>query len=219
MHTATRLLRATASDIPGLRPVLSPRELDRKNLILKAARTLFAVHGRHTMSLASFALAIWVSPNLIRRLFIDLDGLLAELIQNHLQDISRALGAVPADAPDRDAARRQAYYGATRTPRGGLNEAHLLLTRDRHHLPADLLDPIEQIHASIAFDLAPAQPFVAMALLDNPSLSPTEIDEEFSVRKNAPALPAAPKPHLLHQAPPAHRYHAQPPHQARAGPS
>ena len=218
MQTPARLLRATASDIPGLRPILSPQELDRKNLILKAARTLFAVHGRHTMSLASFALAIWVSPNLIRRLFIDLDGLLAELIQNHLQDICRALGAVPADAPDRRAAQREAYRNATRTPRGGLNEAHLLLTRDRHHLPADLLEPIEQIHASIAYDLSPAHPFVAMALLDNPSLSPAEIEAEFTDRKPTPAPAAAPKPHILHQAPPAHRYHAQSPQQARAGP-
>ena len=60
-------------------PILSPRELDRKNLHrCRAARKLFAVHGRHTMSLAAYR--GWPSGSRpASSAFIDLDCLLAEI--------------------------------------------------------------------------------------------------------------------------------------------
>ncbi len=192
-----RQLRAEADDLPGNRPHFSARELDRRDRIVATATALMARHGRAALTLANFALAIRMSRQAIQRHFIGLDCILAEIIHRHLQSVARAIGEVPHTAPDPAAARRAAYVAATRTPWGAPTPSQSLLLQNRLSLPPDLADPIDQTRLALAAALAPqgTDPETTLTLLDNPHLSPTEIEAMLAAL--APPAPAAlppPKP-------------------------
>src|SRR5271157_2200115 len=127
--TPARILRATI-EARHNRPAPTPRQLEREDRIVAGAQTAFAEHGRHTVTLTSMALALRIARSTLRHYFCDLDALLAEILHRHLHRLARALAEIPFDDPDLHQKRRAAYLAATRTPLGGLNEAHLLLVRD-----------------------------------------------------------------------------------------
>ena len=95
--------------------------------ILDAAQHLMVNHGRGAFRLTDFALAMRMAPQTIRRHFVDLDCVLAQILHRHLMAIVRALAEIPRDAPNRARAHRSAYLALTRTPFGNPTEAHLLL--------------------------------------------------------------------------------------------
>jgi AcrR family transcriptional regulator len=188
MNIEARHIRAIVEDIPGLRPVLSPRQEQMRGLILQAAVATFAALGRRRVTMRALAKACWMSRDRIEFHFLDLDCLLSEILHVHLQGLSRALGAVPKNPRE----RRAAYYAYTRGGLGGLTKEHAVLIFERHHLPPDLLPTIEKIRSGFGHTLCPENPARALDLLDNPSITLDEI--EFLLAQ--PAAKTQPKPAL-----------------------
>lgn len=180
MPTPPRILRADIEDIPGARPQLSPREQDRKEVILAAARRVMVIHGRAGVRLSDLATALGMAPGTIRRHFPDLDYLLGEILRYHLLAVSSAIGqarrAAPNEPAQRQAAARAAYLAATRTVLGGHTEAHVLLLRERHHLPPDQRDGIERTRDGLGEVLAPDHAAAALALLDMTELTAGQVE-------------------------------------------
>ena len=200
MHTPIRILRAECDEIPGQRPEPDHREEEKRHRILDGAQRLMARHGSAAIRLTHFALAMRMAPQTLRRHFVDMDSVLAEILHRHLQTIVRAMAGVAPNDPNRDRARRAIYLAATRTAFGAPNEAHLLLIRERHLLPPDLLEPLEAHRLSIGDILAGAHAAAALALLDTPELDATDIETALAAitqpRKAPPARPpqnAAPR--------------------------
>jgi AcrR family transcriptional regulator len=187
MPPPIRLLRDSVDNVRHLRPTLSARELDREDRIIDSARVIMIHHGRAGLTMARFALAIRMPAATIRRHFPDIDSILAELLRRHLRDISSALGTIPFDHPTRQAAQRGAYIQATRTGFGAPTGIHALLLYERHALPPDLLDHIDQIRGGIGATLAGDCGDAALALLDTPTLTHAQIEAML-------AALAAPKP-------------------------
>jgi AcrR family transcriptional regulator len=182
MQTPTRSLRGCIADTPGIRPPLSDRAIARREAILRAATTLMADFATNSFSLAQFAIAIEISAATIRRHFIDMDGILTEILSRHLLAIAAALGQTARDAPDLPSAYRAAYLAATRTPLGGLTQAHLLFTRDRFSLPPEDRARLEAIHLSLGEQLGGLSPQDVLSLLDSPILEPREIEDLIAAR-------------------------------------
>ncbi len=197
MKPSHRALRDRIDAIPGNHPSLTAREQDRQEQIVTAGRTLFAEFGASSFTLSAFALALRMSPAIIRRHFIDLDSLLVHILNRHLLTLSTVMGTLPRSANDRHAARRRAYLAHTRTPLGGLTEAHLILVRDRHLLPQTDRDRIETIRANLANLMAADHAGTVMELLDMPTMDLADIDAVLAARAAhfAPApAPAQPLP-------------------------
>ena len=225
MTLQSRNLRACVDNIPQLRPRLSARELDREDKILDAAQAIMARHGRAGLTMASFATAIRMSSATIRRHFADIDSILQELLIRHLRAIDRALGQVPRNHPDYDAALRAAYIAYTRINPTTHTECHALLLRERHALPPDLAERVESARANLAQTLAFKHADAALALLDTPGLQAEQVETMLAALSPPPAKrrhdarprrPNHPKPQtpfapLLHTPPTATI-------QARAGP-
>jgi AcrR family transcriptional regulator len=208
MQAATRALRARIADTPGIRPPLSPREIDRRNAILRAATTLMADFPPSSFTLTQFAIAIETSPATIRRHFVDLDGVLAEILGRHLLALATAIGQIAHDRPDRAAACRAAYLAYTRTPVGGLTQEHLLFTRDRFSLPPEDRARLEAIHLSLGEELGGLSAQDVLSLLDCPVLEQAEIEGLLATRAaraaaNIRLAATAPPLSLVVQEPPA----------------
>ncbi len=202
MNIPARLLRASADRTIHPSPFLTPRERERRETIINAGRTVMAQFGRHAIKMSDFASAIHISPAAIRRHFADLDNLLATILREHLNAIAKALGAVPHNAPNRQAARRAAYLAATRTALGAPSEAHLLLIRDRHMLPPDEQDSVEAIRDNIGDIIAGSQADLTLAILDTPQIHPSQMEAALAAMlatpiqfdQAEPDLAAAPGP-------------------------
>jgi AcrR family transcriptional regulator len=166
MQTPARLLRSQEEDRAKVRFEIIGKDRERHERILASATHLMALNGRNAVTLGNFAIALRMSPSTIRRLFADLDCLLAEILRNHLAALSREMGKIPDDVPDKRAARRATYLKFTRGPFSVFTEAHLLLVRDRATLPPDLLEPLEDIRFSIGMLMDNEVPGVALGLLD-----------------------------------------------------
>src|SRR5271156_5304234 len=175
MNTPARILRTTVEN-HHKRPTPTAAQLAREERIVAGAQTAFAEHGRQRVTLTSMALALRIARSTLRHYFCDLDALLAEIIHRHLHRLARALAEIPFDDPDLHQKRRAIYLAATRTPLGGLNEAHLLLVRDRHLLPEDLLPAVEAHRISIGLLVAGPQAEQALPLLDAPAWTAETID-------------------------------------------
>ena len=186
-----RILRASA-DNRHQRPEQTPREIEREERILAVAQTVMAEHGRHEISFTSMALALRMVRSTLRHHFCDLDELLAAILHRHLRRLSYAIGEVPQDAPDRLPKMRAAYLAHTRTILGGYTEAHLLLVRDRHLLPAELLTSIDFIRHNLGDILAYGHAEEALDLLDSRYLSAARIEEFIAILTAPQAEPARP---------------------------
>ena len=148
MPIPSRILRTRVEDHLG-RPEFTNRQRDHEAHILAAAEDLFATYGRHEVTWRSLGESLRMATATLRWHYTDLHALFAAILSRHLRNVAKALGEVPLDAPNRRHAQCLAYLAATRLPFGGLTPAHLLLTRDRHTLPEDVLDPIEEMRHSL----------------------------------------------------------------------
>jgi AcrR family transcriptional regulator len=197
MRTPDRILRADAEKLERDPPDLTQRELEQYTRILAVTEGLMARHGIHTMTASGHAQALRMGPATLRRHFSDLDILLATLISRHQRKIAHALAQVPRDAPDRAQKLRAAYLAYTRADPGAVTDAHLLLVRDRHLLPEDLLTHIEQTRRNLGETLAPGHAEEALALLDMPALDAPCIEAALAAitaTEQPKAAPPAPKP-------------------------
>jgi len=191
MQTPHRLLRADAACFDRNPPLFSAKERERHDRILEVGRSILARRGRHAVSLAGLAVALRMTSPTLRRHFPDLDALLGEILRQHLHEIAVELGKIPHDAPDRNRQRRAAYLGFTRTALGGFTEAHLLLVRDRHTLPDDLLSTIEETRFLLGGNLAGDMACEALSHLDNPFLSQARIEAILALPEKSEILPTA----------------------------
>jgi AcrR family transcriptional regulator len=192
MTTPLRTLRDYAERRPENRPKFSPGELDRQDRILATARSLMARFGRAGLTLHGLAGAMRLAPATIRRHFADLDTILYEILNRHLMDISRAIGDIPLTHPNRQAAQRAAYIEATRNGLSAPIENHTLFLRDRHFLPPDLAEPLEQMRTIIGQNLGGEHEETILALLDNPFVQLPQIETMFAaLLQHHAALPNA----------------------------
>ena len=168
MPTEARHIRTLLDDLSPPRH-RTTRELDQEARIIAAATAAFARFGRSHITLANFAAGLRLSPATIRRLFPDLHTLLAEILRRHLLAIATAIGEANPNPLAPHAARQAAYIAATRNGFGAPTAPHILLLRDRHTLPEDLAEPIEQLRLQIGALLAGPRADLALAILDEPT--------------------------------------------------
>jgi len=191
MQTPLRLLRADAQDFDRNPPDLSPREWAQYDRIVEVGRSILARRGCHAVSLAGLAQALRMAPTTLRRHFPDMDALLGTILRQHLRNIAIEIGKIPHSTPDLHRQRRAAYLAFTRTALGGFTEAHLLLVRDRHTLPDDILPSIEQTRLALGGNLAGDMACEALSHLDNPFLAPPRIEAILALPEAAEIIPAA----------------------------
>jgi len=208
---------------------LTEKQREREERIIAATQTLMASFPGDHFTIAKIALALRMTPASVRRYFIDVESILAEILLRHLTEISRAIGKIPNDHPNRHSARRAAYMEITRTGWGGFTEPHQLLIRARCILPEDLAKPIELMRQCIGEQLAGDNAETAFTLLDTPHLQAVEI-EAMMAHTGGTAAPAKPADPPAPAAPPvthprhynnwklARRLKAEAKRQARAGP-
>jgi len=176
MHIPARILRDHVQPFTKSRRPDGVLDLEKRETYLDAAQSVFADFGRPAITLKNLADALYISTATLRRHFADMDQLVADIIIRHLNKLTKLLGDIQANTPDGFARRRAAYYANTRGPNGGLNDAHAVTLRDRHTLPADLVEGIEHLRLAIGIALAGANGNEALALLDSPQADPAKIE-------------------------------------------
>jgi AcrR family transcriptional regulator len=186
-----RILRAQVDDRFG-RPPQSAKEIARDQRIVTEARYLLVRNGRPAFTMVNLALALRMSPATIRLAFCDLDNIVFEIIRLHLAAIETAIAALPADTQDLARARRAVYLGMARTESGALSEAHCLLVRERHALPADLTERLDALRGRIGAALGGAHAGMVLAVLDTPDTDPQLIEAMLAPLNIA--TPATPRP-------------------------
>jgi AcrR family transcriptional regulator len=206
MRTPDRILRADAQDLERDPPAFTPREQEQYNRILALSEGIMARRGIHTMTFSGLARALCMGSATVRRYFCDLDILLATLIRRHLRKLAGTIRDVPPGAPDRPQKMRAAYLAYTRSDLGLCTDAHLLLVRDRHLLPEDLLTPLEVIRRNLGELLAHGHAETALGLLDMLTLDAAGIESALAsviaaAAKQPKSAPAAPKPSPIATAP------------------
>ena len=191
MTAPSRIVRATVEN-RHRRPEPTPRELEREERILAGAQTAMSELGRGAITFTSMALALRMVRSTLRLHFTDLDELLAAILHRHLRRLAYAIGEVPHDAPDRPQQMRAAYIAHTRTLTGGFTEAHLLLVRDRHLLPADLLTNIEALRYDIGDILAYGHADLVLDLLDSRAIDAPRLETFLATLPRTQPEPAQP---------------------------
>jgi AcrR family transcriptional regulator len=180
MPALMRTIRAITDELRENRRFLTERERKREESIVASGRAAMARLGRHEVTLVALAGALRIAPATFRQHYCELDSLLAHILKAHLNDIATALYEAGKGDGRRQAACRAAYHRATRTALGGYTEAHLLLVRDRHLLPPDLLAPIEARLQALAETLAGAMAPSAFTFLDALDLSLDDIEHNLA---------------------------------------
>jgi AcrR family transcriptional regulator len=193
MTTPIRILRAKAQARNPAHFALTARQRIREESIIDIARHLIADEGLENITFTALARALRMSAATLGFHFVDLPALLSEIIRRHLHALAAELGKTRADDPHRLAKRRAAYVAYTRTPMGGLSEAHLLLVRDLHTLPPDEREGLELIRYELGECLTDGSVEDAFLFLDAPLLTPARIESYIrSTAAPPPAAPAAP---------------------------
>jgi AcrR family transcriptional regulator len=165
MITPPRILRDQADRLFSRKFHFSARQKDRETRILLAAEHFFAKHGFASVTFSNLALALAISPAALRQHFVDLDQLLGAILQNHLFSLTKTLVQITGTGDSLYAARRKAWFDATRAM-GALTDAHKLLIRERHNLPEDLREEIGNAYDALGEWLAPDDAPQVLALLD-----------------------------------------------------
>jgi len=187
--TPDRILRAKAQSRDPSHFALTERQRQRHERVVAISQYLVAEEGRHNINFRSLARALRMTAATLQFHFADMEALLAEILRRHLRLLSAALGAYEPTDPNRHQKRRAAYLAYTRTPLGGLTEAHLLLVRDRHTLPDDERTSIDMMRQGLGELLGGNFWEETLFLLDDPFLDEAAIE----ARLAAPPL-QAPKP-------------------------
>ncbi len=195
--TPDRILRAKAQSRDPSHFALTERQRQRHERVVAISQYLIAEEGRHNITFRGLARALRMTTATLRFHFVDIEALLAEIIRRHLRLLAAALGTYEPTDPERHQKRRAAYLAYTRTPLGGLTEAHLILVRDRHTLPDDERTSIDMMRQGLAELLGGECPEETLLLLDAPFLDEAAIE----ARLGAPPLRAKP-PQTQQPAPP-----------------
>jgi AcrR family transcriptional regulator len=189
MITPPRILRDQADRLTNRKFHFSPRQKDRETRILLVAEHVFAQNSFACVTFGNLALALAISPVTLRQHFVDLDQLLADILQRHLFALLKTLTGIAGAGKAQDAARRKAWFEATRGVMGGLTDAHKLLIRERHNLPEDLRENIDNAYYALGELLAPNYGREALALLDAESADLPVIEALLTAPLTKPAAP------------------------------
>ncbi len=189
MTTPDRILRAKAQARDPSHFAFTARQRQRHERIIALGQYLIADEGRHNITFRSLACALRMSPAALRFHFVDMEALLGKIIRRHLLRLAAALGTYEPTDPARQQKRRAAYLAYTRTPLGGLTEAHLVLVRDRHTLPDDERNSIELMRQGLGKLLAGHGELAEEILL---RLDAPGLDAGIEARPEIPLIPAPP---------------------------
>ena len=194
-----RLIRATIQARINPNQTRTARDQQRRDQILDAALGLLTTHPRHTITIATLAMGMIVSPATIRRHFLDIDSIVAEILQNHLRAIIKTIGEIPNQCENVGQKRRQAYLAATRTPWGHVTDTHALLLREAQSLPEDLASAITQMRTSIGYTLAAERGHDMLQMLDtawqnHALIEPMCAAIETTAQQSLPDAPDPPPP-------------------------
>jgi AcrR family transcriptional regulator len=194
MYASPRTLRRGLQQIDRTPHDRTARQQARHDHITRATQHAMVQQGRHAVCMRNLALALGMCVATLRRYILDLDMFLHEILRDHLRALGEAVSAIPADTPDGFRQRRAAYHAFTHTALGGLTDLHLLLTRDRHTLPAEDRDEIDRMRADIGETLGAGDcSYEALLLLDAPYIELDRI-EQMLARPPAAATTASPEP-------------------------
>ncbi len=191
-----RLMRAQAQACKT-RPAPTARERARRDYILESARAIFIAHGRTRVTLRDLAIAKGLTQISIRNQFADLDHLFALTLTQHLDEILKAISAVPRHHPDLFARRRAEYFRVTRGICNIPTPEHFLWMRERFTLPDDELEPLELRRRMLGFLLAGEARETALLLLDTHHLDTPEIEALLQAQSrfaDQQAQPTVPQP-------------------------
>ena len=192
MQLPLRILRAAIDDLPGRQPQLSPLEADRRDRMVEAAGALLCQHGRESLTLRMIAACLRFTPATVERHFPDFPSLIGEVFTRHLQSIFTAMQKIPADAADRQAARRVIYLNATRSAFGTYTRMHQLYVRERGALPDDIGQPLDQLRLAIGALVSREHGEAVLDLLDILALDPAKIEAFIGLlESDASAIPEA----------------------------
>jgi hypothetical protein len=154
--------------------------------------------GRARFTLPEFAYATRLSQLLIRRTICDMHHLFRLVLSKHLDRVMDEVARVPRGTPNLMAARRAAYFSATRGACNVPLPMHFLLTSDRFSLPEDELETIEQQRALIGQLVGGQNAGAILNLLDSPLLDLEKIEAAIAgierIDSDRLANPPAPDP-------------------------
>jgi len=183
MPISPRTLRLQAQEIDRKPVDLTTREKNCRDRILATGGALLARNGTHSVTIADLAIGLNIPAAVIRRHFATMDGLLAELLLLHLQQVSRAIGNVAFSDPNAHQARRAAYFAATHTHGGAFTDLHWLLLRDRRMLSGEDRAAIEIVRDQIGQVMAGDLAEIAFHLLDSECLGLAAIEASLAATK------------------------------------
>ncbi len=161
-----RLIRTTAQARINPNQTRTARDQQRRDQILDAALALLTSHPRHTITIATLATGMIVAPATIRRHFLNIDSIIAEILQNHLRALIKTIGEIPADCVNLRQLRRKAYLAATRNLWRHVSDTHALLLREAQSLPEDLASAINQMRCGIGYTLGGERGHDMLQMLD-----------------------------------------------------
>ena len=161
-----RLIRVTVQARINPNQTRTARDQQRRDQILDAALGLLTTYPRHTITIATLAMGMIISPATIRRHFLDIDSIIAEILQNHLRAIIKTIGEASADCDNFRQIRRKAYLAATRTAWGHFTDTHALLLREAQSLPEDLASAVGQMRCGIGYTLGGDRGHDILQMLD-----------------------------------------------------
>jgi AcrR family transcriptional regulator len=213
MDITHRLLRQQAEEISPT--IFTEKQEACEARILAVAEGLMARHGRGHLTASALAAALRMSTAKLRWYFTDMDAVLGEILHRHLNALGKALRAVPV-GPDRPRQARAAWLAHTRLLFGGFIPGHQLLVRDRHLLPEDMREEIEQRLHTLAMQLGPGREVETLALLDTPCLSPAQIEAMLATLDEKPKADLILRPPAISTSPspspsPSPSWHSPPP--------
>lgn len=231
MSIPHRTLRETAQRLQTKLHFLSPRDAQQRDRLLQVATELFVEFGPTRFSLAGLAHAIGWSSGKIRRYFSDMESIFAQVLIQYMENLLRELAGL-RHAPA--ASRRALYLDLTRGIGGRHTPMQFLLACQRHCLPPDLLETIQQSRARLidALGLRDARDLDLMDA-EEVNLSNVEqilalvedtpwrfiLEEDDTETAQAPAAETpipAPKPEARPETRPVLRLHRRPPLQTSA---
>ena len=164
---------------------------------------MFTQHGRAAVTMANFALAVGITQLAIKQLVGDLDHLFGQVLVKHLDTLLDAVNLMPRPNPAGGApqtpwaARRAAYFYASRGFCNVPTPLHFLLIRERFMLPEDELEGVEIQRRMLASMLGGEDGDAIMALLDCPTITLEQVEAMVAGLQNWHAQPqpcATPEP-------------------------
>jgi AcrR family transcriptional regulator len=165
-----RLLQPCVEAAIHARP-LTKRECETREHLIDAARRMFIQFGRLRVDVPFFAHSTRTAAITIRRHFGDMHHVFGLILHEYVLEIYKAVSSVDGEGEELFTRRRAAYFRATRGFCNVPTSMHFLLVKDRVTLPADELEPVEDIRRLIGDLVGGDYGDEVLTILDHPRVT------------------------------------------------